>query len=231
MHDPLVVAFSIPRPWPRRSSLPAGKERWRLRRKFWTIAGRSLYWPSLITIWHVEPNGRDSGEVCKHSRRWQDEDGKWHSKRASGWKWHLRHWKIQVHPLQALRRWALTRCEWCGGRSRKGDYVNVSKQWDGERGPWWRGERGLFHGDCSSISSAHRVCTCGLEGLTDPRPGVHQCLRCDKWRRYDADTDRSPYAPANRLLATIPEGTRDPDKVAKASAMWRAYRHATEDGA
>lgn len=215
MHDPMVVAFQIVRPWPQRQKTPFGGARWRFKGKFWAIAGRGFYWPSLITVWHVEPNGHDSGTVCKYRDHWK----------------HPHHWRIQVHPLQKFRRWALTRCEWCGGKSRKRDQVNCSKQWDGDRGPWWRGERGLFHSDCSSISSAHGICTCGSEGLSDPRPGVHQCLRCDRWRRYDADTDRSPYAPANRILASIPQGERDDEKLAEVRAMWKAYRHATEEDA
>jgi len=68
MHDPMVVAFEIRRPWPRRRRL----------------VGRR-YWPALITIWHVEPNGHDSGEVCKHSHRWQEPDGTWpHPVRIDG---------------------------------------------------------------------------------------------------------------------------------------------------
>ena len=61
MHDPMVVAFEIRRPWPERQARPFGKTRWRFRGAFWNIAGRGLYWPGLVTIWHVEPEGRDSG--------------------------------------------------------------------------------------------------------------------------------------------------------------------------
>ena len=139
MHDPMVVAFEIRRPWPERQARPFGKTRWRFRGAFWNIAGRGLYWPGLVTIWHVEPEGRDSGTVCKYRSH----------------KWHVHHWRIQVHPFQNLRRWALTRCEWCGGRSRDGDRVNISKQWDRDRGHWWRGERGLFHQGCTSIHEVH----------------------------------------------------------------------------
>lgn len=111
MHDPMVVAHTIRRPWPRNKPF--------------------RYWPVLVTIWHVEPDGRDALTVC--TRRW---------------KWHIHHWKVQVHALQQLRRWALTRCEVCGGKSRKGRYVNVSRHWHRAKDPWWRGERGLYHADC-----------------------------------------------------------------------------------
>ncbi len=120
MHDPLVVAFEIRRPWPKRTP----------RRRYY-------YWPSLITIWHAEPGGRDAFEVCK---------------RSSHWRWHLHHWKIQIRPLQNLRRRLLTSCAECG---RKGS-PNISHQWDRERSPWWRGERGLYHRECSSLIHLRR---------------------------------------------------------------------------
>jgi len=77
MHDPMVVAFDIPRPWPRRSS-----------------HGGRRYWPALITVWHVEPGGHDAFEVCTHSSHWQ---------------WHVWHWKVQIRPLQQLKRSRSTR--------------------------------------------------------------------------------------------------------------------------
>jgi len=104
---------------------------------FWTVAGHGLYWPSLITVWHREPGGNDSGEVCSRS----------------SWIWHVHHWKIQVHPLQDLRRRLLTRCEECGRKGRP----NVSHQWDREPGHWWRGERGLYHRECSSLIELRRI--------------------------------------------------------------------------
>jgi hypothetical protein len=133
MHDPMVVAFEIRRPWPHRSSLP-NRQRWSWRPPFVTAAGRAFYFPALVTVWHVEPGGRDAFEVCKHSGRW---------------RWHVRHWHLQVRPLQRLRRRLLTRCAGCGGPSRQGAPVNVSEQWDGPRGRWWKGEPGLFHAGCA----------------------------------------------------------------------------------
>lgn len=173
MHDPDVVAFTIVRPWPQRSGLPASQngKRWAVRlhhdhlpscaaegctgqpfpwwkprsySRFWRLAGRELYWPPLITVWHREPGGRDALSVCR--RRWQDKNGAWHF--SHGWHWHLAHWRIQVHPAQNLRRRLLTRCEICGGRDRKGHRVNLSSSWDRPPGRWWRGEPGLRHMDC-----------------------------------------------------------------------------------
>lgn len=44
MHDPLVVAFEIRRPWPRRNPSKFGP-RWR--------------WPEMVTVWHREPGNKD----------------------------------------------------------------------------------------------------------------------------------------------------------------------------
>lgn len=195
MHDPLVVAFTIRRPWPKRVTWPTGKRLW---------------WPSLITIWHTEPDGRDAFEVCKHSGRW---------------RWHVHHWRIQVHPLQHLRRWALTRCTWCGGRSRKGDYVNCSMQWDSPRGRWWRGEPDLFHADCSSIAAAHRTCTCWVGPYEFNDYG--RCASCGLYKGWKRDEERDPTWPGNlaeALLATVPVGHRDPTKTAQAAALWTEAR-------
>lgn len=136
MHDPMVVAFSIRRPWPERSKFAAsGRPFWKMTFKspFWMIAGREWYWPCLITIWHVDPSGYDSGVVCKWSSKWQ---------------WHIHHWKFQFHPLQRLRRALLTRCTECGGKSTKKNPVNCSSSWDTPESPWWKGEIGLYHDAC-----------------------------------------------------------------------------------
>jgi hypothetical protein len=212
MHDPLVVAFDIRRPWPRRSPFyDAGNsrdgKRWRIRwSPFWTLAGRGWYFPAIVTIWHREPGGRDSGEVCKHHTSKQLPDGTWKHAPRRRWRLHIHHWRIQVAPLQALRRWALTRCAWCGGRSRRGDLVNVSHQWDHEKSPWWRGEAGLFHVDCSNVEHAHQLCYCA-----DPlfRHGDYgRCLSCGGFRAWrKAPTD------AHRMLRTLAKGQRIPAEM------------------
>lgn len=156
MHDPLVVAFEIRRPWPKRTTLGAANGRWRFRGAFWTVAGRNLYWPDLVTIWHREPNGRDSGEVCKHYTRYQDADGKWQYRFHGRWKLHVHHWKIQIHPLQHLHRWLFERCTECGRRYPYG-YAPVSHQWGEPRGRWWHVTRRAYHHECSSLVNTRRT--------------------------------------------------------------------------
>lgn len=194
MHDPMVVAFDICRPWPRRSDYGKSSPRWSFRGRFWQLAGRRYYWPGLVTIWHVEPGGHDAGEVCKHYRRTRGADGEWTTTYLRGWRWHVHHWRIQVHPLQNFRRWALTRCTWCHGRSRRGDHVDVGRQWDGPRGKWWQGEPGLYHHDCSSVEFAHRLCLCSEPLFENPGAGYGRCVRCGRSRSYGMDPRRLAQA-------------------------------------
>lgn len=191
MHDPLTVAFEIRRPWPKAANWRTEQAartgtRWRFDSPFCVLAGRGLYFPSLVTIWHRDPSGYDD-DTCRHTR----------------WRLHVHHWRFQVRPLQDLRRRLLTRCAWCGGRSIKGDAVNVSHTWDGPRGRWWRGEPNLFHSDCSGIKTAHATCVCVRPVLDHDIYG--QCARCSRYRAFGTTDERLARA---RELAAIPHGER-----------------------
>lgn len=191
MHDPLTVAFEIRRPWPKTDTYRTEQaartgERWKSGGACWVFAGRGLYWPCMITIWHRDPSGHDD-TTCRRKQ----------------WRLHIHHWKVQVVPLQQLRRRLLTRCAWCGGRSVKGDPVNHSHQWDRPRGRWWQGEPGLFHSDCSAIKSAHATCTCEDPILEHDDYG--RCARCNRSRSFGVSADSVERA---RTLAAIPHGRR-----------------------
>lgn len=164
MHDPMVVAFDIRRPWPTRSytSDKDRERRWHWQRhgKWWkpgswspfvTVRGQRWYFPSLVTIWHVEPNGRDSGEVCNHWRT--DRAGR--RRRDDRWKWHVWHWKIQVATGQKIKRFLFERCIECGRRYPWG-YAPVSHQWDGPGGRWFRVGRLNYHHECSALVHQRR---------------------------------------------------------------------------
>jgi len=178
MHDPLVVAFEICRPWPRRSSLRGGR--------------RYRYWPPMVTVWHREPGGADAGEVCRHYDRAT-------RKITHGWRFHVHHWSVQVHLLQRWHRQIFARCGWCGGRSTRRWAVNVSHQWDAPRRRLFRVDRSCFHVECSSVENARRQCTCALP----PRVDRGCCVRCGlhlaTWR-HPAETA------AYRALKDIPRG-------------------------
>jgi hypothetical protein len=51
MHDPCTVAFEIRRPWPQSTSVLKDGTKWR-------------YYPSIITIWHVDPEKDGSDDSC-----------------------------------------------------------------------------------------------------------------------------------------------------------------------
>ena len=197
MHDPLSVAFEIRRPWPKAETWKTEQAartgiRWKIGGAFWVLAGRGLYFPSLVTVWHRDPSGYDSTTCPIYP--------------GNAWRLHVHHWRVQIHPLQHLRRRLLTRCTWCSGQDRKGDRVNISHSWDGPRARWWQGEKGLFHRDCSSIERAHSTCVCTMPRLGDKTYG--SCAACGRFRPFgitDANLARA------RELQTVPHGGRRAD--------------------
>jgi hypothetical protein len=200
MHDPLIVAFEIRRPWPCRNHSKFGP-RWR--------------WPEMVTVWHREPGNKDSGVVCKMHRSEQQADGTWKHRYPNGWRFHVHHWHLQVHALQRLRRQWLTRCAWCGGKQAKGDPINIGT-WNGKRGHWWQGEPGVQHHDCSTVAHAHTKCLCDRpEGLSG---GYGVCSACGRFRAWGSKPDE-----ADRLLAALPAGSRIPVELRpKLTAIWDA---------
>lgn len=270
MHDPMTVAFDIKRPWPRVTTQP-------FERKIW---GR-FYWPTWVTIWHVDPEADGTDDSCGWFKRarhldpaylervrqdfefhWDRDRHCWfsdtrdqlprlstisitlHMFRAAakayytgrwfdphGWKgmrrfmrrhldevltfaeapldsmrpfieqvygptedtredrirdaaatvaacvvrweqpwyrharWHVWHWRLQVHPVQAFKRWAFSRCAGCGRRFTWG-YSPVSHSWNGTGPRWFRSEDGVYHSDCSNV----RVSS--VSDAVDPHAGV-----------------------------------------------------------
>lgn len=255
MHDPMTVAFDLPRPWPRLAR--EGIER--------RLYGR-FYWPTWVTIWHVDPERDGTDDSCgwflraRHgdkavlARIRQSFNSEWGEKpemihyhywfspegapnmdtssivldmflRAAqqvysgrrfdkhGWRgarrfcrrhlfeiqrfagnstdsmhtiiqqsygrserrderiaraaaivygcildwsrpwyrhprWHVWHWRVQVHPVQAFKRWAFSRCSLCGGRFMWGESP-VSTSWSGGGPRWFRREPHVYHSRCS----------------------------------------------------------------------------------
>lgn len=241
MHDPSTVAFEIKRPWPQRSG--PKKEH--------------VYYPALVTIWHVDPETDGTDDSCgwfirgRHADQvvlkaiekdfafeWESEWGGWfnadgnprlsvqaiainmfstaihrmteynwdlrkkfmrkhlydilyfaennvdsmrdgimqkygseakpdrirrHAVMVYTWilraqrpwykhpRWHIWHWKLQIHPLQKFKRWAFARCASCGKGFSWG-YCPVSVGWYGN-GPTWFGESGVRHSDCRNPDS------------------------------------------------------------------------------
>jgi len=247
VHDPMVVAHEIRRPWPQRSKLPAAGDphvRWRVRRRHdcgsWCAddpphrPGPFPWWKpgSYSSFWRLA--GRDywwpplitiwhaepggRDALSVCGGRYRDRQGQWRWRRS--WRWHVHHWRLQFPPLQALRRRVLTRCAWCGGRDRNGDPVNVSHSWDRPRGHWWQCEPGLYHGDCSQVANAHGKCCC-----PDPlleHGGYGGCLACGGFRAWGEDGTPDE---ADRLLRAIPPGGRITAELRpQIEAAWAARR-------
>lgn len=130
MHDPLCVAFEVKLPIPRvylsrkhfaEGRAPSFDTGIRRRRRtndenlgqpiypWWRAKGYEVFafgaqwrWTSFLTIWHSEPGGRDSGDVCPHRIKWEDHTGKVHYRRSTAWRWHVHHWHIQWHQGPAV---------------------------------------------------------------------------------------------------------------------------------
>lgn len=81
-------------------------------------------------------------------------------------KWHVWHWKLQIHPSQAFKRWAFSRCARCGKGFSWG-YAPISHSWNGTGPLWFRSERSVYHSDCSRPSDDQPKSV----GAVDPQGG------------------------------------------------------------
>lgn len=62
-------------------------------------------------------------------------------------RWHVWHWRIQVHAVQSFKRWAFSRCATCGRRFSWG-YSPTTNGWNNGGPRWFRGECDVHHGEC-----------------------------------------------------------------------------------
>ena len=146
MHDPDVVLFEIRRPWPHirklRYDAPRG-----MSFPFARALGFEAYWPSVVTVWHNEPNGADSGTVCRDGRGLGSKLSLTSLRFAAR---HRRHLWVQVKPWQTLCRRLWTRCEECGQPFRRRQAV-FSRNWNGDGPGWRKPERAVLHDKCSAL--------------------------------------------------------------------------------
>ena len=174
MYDPMSVAFDIPSyrmrqrwPW-----LPMLVTVWHVDPEHNgndDSCGETYRWRKLSardnainevmwdgeTIFDNRPHWSREGGTPEH--RWfQELKAAWmeHKRRRTFWRiakrWHFWHWSFQVHPINAIRRRLLSKCEVCGKGFKKGDGV-LSTCWNGPLPRWFemlRGERGLAHDRC-----------------------------------------------------------------------------------
>jgi hypothetical protein len=64
-------------------------------------------------------------------------------------KWHVRHWRVQIRPVQAFKRWAFSRCCHCGRGFRWGEGV-IGYSWPGTGPRWFRSEPRIAHQQCDA---------------------------------------------------------------------------------
>lgn len=61
-------------------------------------------------------------------------------------RWHVWHWRIQIHSVQQFKRWAFSRCCRCGKGFKYGE--SPCAGWDSEGPKWFRSERSVYHSGC-----------------------------------------------------------------------------------
>ena len=66
-------------------------------------------------------------------------------------RWHVWHWRVQIHCLQNLKRWLFSRCAGCGKAFPWG-YAPVASGWCSLGPTWFKGEEGVYHHNCTPRS-------------------------------------------------------------------------------
>jgi hypothetical protein len=78
--------------------------------------------------------------------------------RARPWwrhpRWHVWHWRVQIQPLQAFKRWVWSRCCKCGGRFKYGE-APTTYQWHSTGPLWFKSQEGIFHSNCDAPGSSN----------------------------------------------------------------------------
>jgi hypothetical protein len=179
MHDQLTVAFDLryPWPWPRQHWPGERKAPREVLVTIWhrdpetdgtddscdwfgsrltdaeRAAARGL-WANEVdnlrpSLDHMHPDDREIVLLSQWqaARRWYAPRPWWKHPR-----WHIWHWRVQVHPLQQFKRWAFSRCAVCGGRFPWG-YAPVTTLWDAPGPRWFRAEPAVRHHGCAEAAA------------------------------------------------------------------------------
>jgi len=184
MHDPMVMVFSLGVPIPRTKwKRAAVQPRWGARRRRYTcprdesplcgeaihpwwrpaawelfLAGRDIGWTEVVDVWHAEPDGRDSGTVCKGMG---GTELTWANVR---WAWaHRRHLDIRWLHWQRTRNWLFLRCTRCGQPFRGAHRARIGR-WNGDA-------RDVRHRDCDLIEDQQRQLRLLADWITTGRDG------------------------------------------------------------
>jgi hypothetical protein len=66
-------------------------------------------------------------------------------------RWHVHHWRLQIHAWQKFRRWAFSRCAGCGKGFAWGESP-TGFQWDPPRPKWFCSEVDVYHSACAGMT-------------------------------------------------------------------------------
>lgn len=136
MDDPMILVFSICWPVPKKEKPGAIRSKSGRRiphRKYWFDG----YLPTLVDVWHVDPE-KDGDEDSCHAWRHRD------AKPRRLWL-HIHHWKVNIIPWRNLRRWLFTRCYVCGKRLPYGRAALRDRGGDTEKPGFMQSEFGVRH--------------------------------------------------------------------------------------
>jgi hypothetical protein len=70
-------------------------------------------------------------------------------------KWHIHHWRVQLHLVQRFKRWMWSRCQKCGGRFSWFDAGGrVVGTWGGKGPAWFHNGEKIWHMSCEDRKEA-----------------------------------------------------------------------------
>jgi hypothetical protein len=158
MHDPMTVAFELPglTIWhvdPEKRGKDDSCDWWGTHRPL-NPRERALS----DAVWNLEPmlDNRPHYPNSREHLAFQGVKVALHAWRKRGLRlparWHIWHWRIQIHWLLDFKRWAFSRCATCGGRFAWG-YCPRTDAWNGVGPRWFRGEPHTYHSHCPSQSN------------------------------------------------------------------------------
>lgn len=174
MHDPLSIAWEIKRPWPDKTALgdykyyPAIVTVWHVDPEKdgtddscdWFGRKRKLSQTEKAIVaasWNLErvldnEPFYPSHEAHRLFQPLKDAIRQLHKRRGPRIhpRWHFWHYRIQIHAVQALKRWLFSRCCICGGRFSYG-YAPLTYSWSGPGPRWFRSEPKVLHQECDTV--------------------------------------------------------------------------------
>lgn len=115
-------------------------------------AGIFCFLPGYHTHGKDTPEDRERlfhAAACRVARSILDDRRPWYRHP----RWHIWHWRLQVHSILQFKRWAFSRCCLCGGRFTWG-YSPVSYSWETTGPRWFRSEKAIFHAHCDKNKPA-----------------------------------------------------------------------------